>query len=38
VDYGGITVATLRDGKIASMRDYYDNLANMTQMGLMPSP
>jgi ketosteroid isomerase-like protein len=36
VDYGGVTVARLRDGKIAAMHDYYDNLAIMTQLGLMP--
>ena len=36
VDYGGVTVARLRDGKIAAMHDYCDNLATMTQLGLMP--
>jgi ketosteroid isomerase-like protein len=34
VDYGGVTVATLRDGKIASMRDYYDTPAPSESFGV----
>ena len=36
VELPGVTVAEVRDGKFVSMRDYFDNAAMMTQLGLMP--
>jgi steroid delta-isomerase-like uncharacterized protein len=36
VTISGVTVIEVKDGKIASLRDYPDNLAVMSQLGLMP--
>jgi ketosteroid isomerase-like protein len=32
----GVTIITVRDGKIASERDYFDSAAVMSQMTPMP--
>jgi ketosteroid isomerase-like protein len=32
----GVAVLTVKDGKLASWRDYFDNAAVMSQLGLMP--
>ncbi len=32
----GVSVLTVREGKIASERDYFDQAALMSQLGLMP--
>ena len=37
VKLAGVTVAKIRDEKIATMRDYYDQMEMMRQMRLMPS-
>jgi steroid delta-isomerase-like uncharacterized protein len=37
VELPGMSVLTVRDGKITSQRDYYDNVSVMGQLGLMPS-
>ena len=37
VDVPGVSVIKVRDGKIASDRDYLDNAAVMSQLGLMPA-
>jgi steroid delta-isomerase-like uncharacterized protein len=34
----GVSVSSVRDGKITSQRDYLDNASMMTQLGLLPSP
>jgi steroid delta-isomerase-like uncharacterized protein len=36
IELAGVTVLTVRDGKVASEHDYFDMLAVMTQLGLMP--
>jgi ketosteroid isomerase-like protein len=36
VELPGVAVVTVRDGKIASERDYVDMAAMMSQLGLMP--
>jgi len=36
VEYSGLTILTVRDGKFASQRDYFDSAVVMVQMGLMP--
>jgi steroid delta-isomerase-like uncharacterized protein len=38
LDFPGVSVLEVRDGKIAKMCDYWDNAAMMSQLGLMPSP
>jgi steroid delta-isomerase-like uncharacterized protein len=38
VELPGVSVLTVRDGKIDSQRDYFDNASVMSQLGLMPSP
>jgi steroid delta-isomerase-like uncharacterized protein len=37
VELPAVNVATVTDGKFTTMREYYDNAAGMTQLGLMPS-
>ena len=37
VKLAGVTVAKVIDGQFATMRDYYDQVDMMRQMGLMPS-
>lgn len=37
LDFPGVSVLEVRDGNIAIMRDYWDNVAMMTQLGLMPN-
>jgi limonene-1,2-epoxide hydrolase len=32
----GVDIATVRDGKVAAHRDYFDMAAMMSQLGLMP--
>ena len=36
VELSGVTISEIRDGKLVSMREYFDNAALMTQLGLMP--
>ena len=36
VELPGVSVMTVREGKVAEQRDYFDNAAMMTQLGLMP--
>jgi steroid delta-isomerase-like uncharacterized protein len=38
VELPGVSICELRDGKIAVRRDYFDNVALMSQLGLMPGP
>jgi steroid delta-isomerase-like uncharacterized protein len=38
VEVAGVTVGTVRDGKFATMRDYYDTAPAVSELGLMPSP
>jgi ketosteroid isomerase-like protein len=33
----GISVLSVRDGKVISHRDYFDNASIMSQLGLIPS-
>ena len=35
-DFPGVSVIEVGDGKIVAMRDYWDNAAMMSQLGLMP--
>ena len=37
VEHAGVTIVKVRDGKIASMRDYFDLMTVMSQLGLLPS-
>ena len=37
VEVAGVIVGTVRDGKFASLRDYYDAADLMKQLGAMPS-
>jgi steroid delta-isomerase-like uncharacterized protein len=37
VELPAVNVATVSGGKFTTMREYYDNAAGMTQLGLMPS-
>jgi len=37
VELPGVSVLSVRDGKFASQRDYFDNASVMSQLGLMPS-
>ena len=32
----GVSVATIKDGKFSTLRDYFDQVDMMRQMGLMP--
>jgi steroid delta-isomerase-like uncharacterized protein len=36
VELAGVSVSSIRDGKITSQRDYFDNATVMSQLGLMP--
>ena len=36
VEMYGVDIATVRDGKVAAQRDYFDMVAMMSQLGLMP--
>jgi ketosteroid isomerase-like protein len=36
VELLGVSVSSVRDGKIISQRDYFDNVSMMSQLGLMP--
>jgi ketosteroid isomerase-like protein len=36
LEYGGVCVARVRDGKFATLRDYYDSMDMARQLGLMP--
>ena len=36
VDFPGVSVIRLRDGKIATTHEYWDNMRPMSQVGLMP--
>jgi steroid delta-isomerase-like uncharacterized protein len=36
VEVPGVTVITVRDGKVRSQHDYFDLVGMMTQLGLMP--
>jgi steroid delta-isomerase-like uncharacterized protein len=36
-DTPGVTIFTVRDGKIATARDYFDLLAGLVQLGVLPS-
>jgi steroid delta-isomerase-like uncharacterized protein len=38
LEFPGVSVLTIRDGKIANFRDYFDLVTMMTQLGLMPGP
>lgn len=38
VDLDGSTIVLMRNGKIATEQDFYDNMDFMTQLGLMPAP
>jgi steroid delta-isomerase-like uncharacterized protein len=37
MEVAGVTVTTVRDGKIVSETMYYDNMAGFAQLGLLPS-
>jgi ketosteroid isomerase-like protein len=37
IELRGLSVAEVRDGKLANIRQYWDNLAVMTALGLIPS-
>ena len=37
VELPGVSVCSVRDGKIISQRDYFDNASVMSQLGLIPS-
>ena len=37
VEHPGVTISQVRDGKFASMREYFDSALWMRQLGLMPS-
>jgi len=36
LDFSGVSVGTVKDGKFATLRDYYDAMQVMQQLGLMP--
>jgi ketosteroid isomerase-like protein len=36
IEIAGVSIVTIKDGKFATERDYFDNAALMTQLGLMP--
>ena len=36
VETAGVSVVTVRDGQLASARDYFDNVSMMSQLGLLP--
>jgi steroid delta-isomerase-like uncharacterized protein len=36
VELPGVSIVSVRDGKISSHRDYFDNASVMSQLGLMP--
>ena len=36
IEVSGVSIVMVRDGKIATERDYFDNAALMSQLGLMP--
>jgi ketosteroid isomerase-like protein len=37
VEHVGVTIARVRDGKFKAMRDYFDLMTAMSQLGLLPS-
>ena len=37
LEYPGVTVGEVRNGKFVTMRDYFDNVTVMSQLGLMPT-
>jgi steroid delta-isomerase-like uncharacterized protein len=37
VELPGVSIVSVRDGKIASHRDYFDSASVMSQLGLIPS-
>ena len=37
VDLDGATIVKMKDGKIASEQDFFDNMDLMTQLGLVPA-
>ena len=36
IDFPGVTIADVRDGQIVAARDYFDQVAMLSQLGLMP--
>jgi predicted ester cyclase len=36
VELAGVSLLSIRDGRITSQRDYFDNASVMSQLGLMP--
>ena len=38
VELPGVSILSIRDGKITSQRDYFDNASVMSQLGLLPAP
>jgi predicted ester cyclase len=38
VEIVGVSVVTVKDGKVVSQRDYFDNVAVMSQLRMMPAP
>jgi steroid delta-isomerase-like uncharacterized protein len=38
VDLNGVTIATIKNGKIAQEQDFFDNMAFMQQLGIVSSP
>jgi ketosteroid isomerase-like protein len=37
VELPGVSVLSVRNGKVTNQRDYFDNASVMSQLGLMPS-
>jgi steroid delta-isomerase-like uncharacterized protein len=37
VEIQGVSVVRVKEGKVTSHRDYFDNIAVMSQLGLMPN-
>jgi ketosteroid isomerase-like protein len=38
LDTRGVTILTVKDGKVVAARDYIDQSAGMMQLGLLPNP
>ena len=36
MDIPGLTIADVRDGQIVAARDYFDQMAMLSQLGVMP--